>query len=171
MLDVADSTDHALIQMMPWLMRFVVGGSSATRLTLRQLRVLFTLGTVEAQSSSKVYRFKRLDSDVSVQPNGDLQIVETQEYQYVQGSFTFGFRDIPTARLDRITNIGVSDDTRKYQPTDSTGIPFSFTTFTTDNGDLDCRLCHECASPGVSISTAFPSVDRDVSPDQGRYIL
>ncbi|TMC60578.1 MAG: DUF2207 domain-containing protein, partial [Chloroflexi bacterium] len=101
--------------------------------------VLFTLGSVEAQSSSKVYRFKRLDSDVSVQPNGDLQIVETQEYQYVQGSFTFGFRDIPTARLDRITNIGVSDDTRKYQPTDSTGIPFSFTTFTTDNGDLEIR--------------------------------
>ena len=50
MLDVADSTDHALIQMMPWLMRFVVGGSSATRLTLRQLRVLFTLGTGEQRS-------------------------------------------------------------------------------------------------------------------------
>ena len=50
MVDVTDTTDHALIQMMPWLMRFVVGGSSATRLTLRQLRVLFTLGTGEQRS-------------------------------------------------------------------------------------------------------------------------
>src|SRR5438045_2275693 len=101
--------------------------------------VLLSLGTVEAQSSSKVYRFKRLDSDIGVQPNGDLQIVETQEYQYVQGSFTFGFRDIPTDRLDRITNIGVSDDSRNYQASDSTGIPYTFTTFTTDNGEFEIR--------------------------------
>jgi DNA-binding MarR family transcriptional regulator len=42
--------NDALTQMMPWLMRFVDGGSLAPKLTLQQLRVLFAIGVSERRS-------------------------------------------------------------------------------------------------------------------------
>jgi DNA-binding MarR family transcriptional regulator len=44
------AADDALVQMMPWLMRFVEGGLSAPRLTLLQLRVLFAIAIGERRS-------------------------------------------------------------------------------------------------------------------------
>jgi DNA-binding MarR family transcriptional regulator len=44
------AAEDALAQMMPWLMRFVVGGPSAARLTLQHLRVLFAVPHGERRS-------------------------------------------------------------------------------------------------------------------------
>jgi DNA-binding MarR family transcriptional regulator len=66
---VTDSTDHALIQMMPWLMRFVVGGSSAARLTLAQLRVLFAIGTGERRSG-------QLAAEAGLRPSSLTRIID-----------------------------------------------------------------------------------------------
>ena len=69
MLDVTDTTDHALIQMMPWLMRFVVGRSSANRLTFQQLRVLFAIGSAEQRSG-------QIAAEVGLRPSSLTRIID-----------------------------------------------------------------------------------------------
>ena len=44
------AAEDALAQMMPWLMRFVIGGPSAARLTLQQLRILFMVPAGERRT-------------------------------------------------------------------------------------------------------------------------
>ena len=105
------------------------------------LLLLLSSQTVDAQG--KVYRFKRLDADITVQTNGDLDIIETQAFEYVVGTFSEGFRTIPTDKLDRIANVRVSEQDRPYTreqtPSSSTSSPFSFTTLTNDRNDFEIR--------------------------------
>ncbi|MCA1552922.1 MAG: DUF2207 domain-containing protein, partial [Chloroflexi bacterium] len=122
------------------------------------LLLTLTINTADAQSSSKVYRFRRLDVDVAVQQNGNLDVVETQEYEYVQGTFSFGYRAIHTDKLDRITNIGVSDETRKYQASTTRSIPNTFVTFTNDDGDFEIRWFYPTISNSKHIFTVAYTV-------------
>ena len=76
-----------------------------------------TLSTANAQSDNKVYRLDSLNTDITVQTNGDMRIVETQQYTYVSGSFKgYGFRDIDLGRFDDITDVVVSENNKAYTP-------------------------------------------------------
>lgn len=76
--------------------------------------VIATLGVVvlavsPLSADSKTLEWTRLDSDISVQPNGDLQIVETNVINFTSGSFTFGYRDINMSLLTDVTAIQVTE--------------------------------------------------------------
>lgn len=82
------------------------------------LRVIFALACVALVASfampalgqSKSLEWTRLDADVTVLPNGDLQIKETNVINFTSGSFTFGYRDIDMQRIDSITAVSVTEN-------------------------------------------------------------
>lgn len=63
---------------------------------------------VHAQSKSLVWT--RLDSEIVVQPNGDLKITETNVVDFTSGTFTFGYRDIQLDRLTDVRDISVTEN-------------------------------------------------------------
>ena len=74
------------------------------------LLALFGLFSTPAVAQTKTLQWTRLDSDITVMPNGNLQIVETNVIDFTSGTFTFGYRDIDTSRLTGITNIKVTEN-------------------------------------------------------------
>jgi len=90
--------------------------------------------TTQAQAA-KTLVWRRLDCDITIQPNGDLRIVETNEINFTSGSFSFGYRDIESARLTSITDVQASEN----------GRPVRFETGRADNGDF--RIKYFFATP------------------------
>ena len=121
----------ARIEARAWARRLIVAA-------LVLLACVPAAGSASAQTD-KVYQFKRLDVNITVQPNGDLSPDETQEYQYGSGTFTFGFRAIPTARLDDIGDVHVTEGTQTYRETDVDDTPNSFRTYTNSDNDFEIR--------------------------------
>ena len=62
------------------------------------------IAPISAIAQSKTLVWQRLDSDITVQPNGDLRIIETNVIRFTSGSFTFGYRDIKQDRLTEISD-------------------------------------------------------------------
>ncbi len=71
---------------------------------------------VEADSSveaeTKTLEWTRLDTEITVLPNGDLRIVETNVIDFTSGTFTFGYRDIDQSRLTGIVDVLVTEQGR-----------------------------------------------------------
>lgn len=63
-----------------------------------------------AVAQTKSLEWTRLDADVTVLSNGDLQIKETNVINFTSGTFSFGYRDIDMQRIDRIVNISVTEN-------------------------------------------------------------
>ncbi|MBI3764185.1 MAG: DUF2207 domain-containing protein [Chloroflexi bacterium] len=77
---------------------------------------------VLAQNKTLVWR--RYDVDITVMPSGDMRVVETQEIEFLSGTFTQGYAVIPSLRTDEITDFSVREGDRVYRKTDSdTGAP------------------------------------------------
>ena len=74
------------------------------------LLAILTLAVAPAAAETKSLQWTRLDSDITVQPNGDLQVVETNVINFTSGSFTYGYRDIDTSRLTGVSNIQVTEE-------------------------------------------------------------
>ncbi len=81
---------------------------------LMGLLVLFVmvLAVGPAFAQSKSLYWERFDVDMNVNVDGTFDVVETQEIQFTQGSFTYGFRSIDTHLVEEITDIRVSDEVR-----------------------------------------------------------
>ncbi|MCL5997021.1 MAG: DUF2207 domain-containing protein [Chloroflexi bacterium] len=62
-----------------------------------------------ALAESKSLQWNNLDVDITVMPNGELQIVETNIINFTSGSFSFGYRDIDTSRLTGIRDVQVTE--------------------------------------------------------------
>ncbi len=60
-----------------------------------------------AQARSLVWL--RLDTHIMVLDNGDLRITETNVIQFIGGPFTFGYRDIDMARLERVLDVRATE--------------------------------------------------------------
>ncbi|MCB0179546.1 MAG: DUF2207 domain-containing protein [Anaerolineae bacterium] len=105
-------------------------------LLLTLLLLLGTLTSVLAQD--KTLFWQRYDVDIDVQTNGDMLIEETQQIDFTSGSFHFGFAAIPLDRVERITDIQVSEvingSERPYTPNSSS--EYGFTT-TRNEGNLE----------------------------------
>jgi uncharacterized membrane protein len=74
------------------------------------LLAVLALTITPAAAETKSLQWTRLDSDITVLPNGDLQIVETNVINFTSGSFTYGYRDIDTSRLTGISNVSVTEN-------------------------------------------------------------
>jgi uncharacterized membrane protein YgcG len=91
------------------------------------------LNTVQAQE--KTLYWQRYDVNLDVQTNSDILVEETQQIVLTSGTFTFGFAAIPLDRVERITDLQVSEiingSERPYTP-NSTG-EYGFTTSVNEN--------------------------------------
>ena len=70
-------------------------------LTILAATACFIFTAVPVSAADKSLQWERLDSEVTVQPNGDLRVVETNVIRFIGGPFTFGYRDINPSRLTR----------------------------------------------------------------------
>jgi len=84
---------------------------------LMGLLVLFVmvLAAGPATAQSKSLYWERFDVDMNVNVDGTFDVVETQEIQFTQGSFTYGFRSIEARLVEGITDIRVEDEYGPYQ--------------------------------------------------------
>ena len=91
--------------------------STTARLLGVALLLLLTLFVAlsPAHAQSKSLEWLRLDADITVMPNGDLQIAETNVINFTNGSFSFGYRDINMARITDVTNITVEEDGQQLE--------------------------------------------------------
>jgi len=87
--------------------------------------ILLLTFSATGQAQSKSLYWDRFDFDITVQPNGDLRIIETQRIVFTSGSFTFGTRGIETDRLSDITDVEVSEGNRVFRRSDSED-PYTF---------------------------------------------
>jgi uncharacterized membrane protein len=93
------------------------------RLLIWSLIVLIALVwlSVPAGAQTKSLYWKRFDVDVTVQPNGDLRVVEIQEITFLGGPFHYGYATIPGDRLDDIADIEIWEEGQRYEPGFSDG--------------------------------------------------
>lgn len=87
-------------------------GNRGRALALFALAALLLAGLAAspAAAQSKTLQWQRLDTDITVLLNGDLEIVETNIIYFTSGSFSFGYRDIDLSRLDSVRDVRVTDD-------------------------------------------------------------
>ncbi|MFQ5945946.1 MAG: hypothetical protein ACE5NC_06790, partial [Anaerolineae bacterium] len=82
--------------------------------SLSILLVLLFLGTaigaVHAQSQDLYW--ERLDVALAVESDGDILVSESWVVNFTVGTFRFAFRNVPTDRLESITDIAVWIDGR-----------------------------------------------------------
>lgn len=71
--------------------------------------------SVPSGAQAKSLYWKRFDVDVTVLPNGDLRVVETQEIVFLGGPFHYGYATIPGDRLEGITDIEVWEGGQRYE--------------------------------------------------------
>ena len=83
-------------------------------LVLATLIALFALmgltHTVRADEDDKVYHWDYIHADLTVLPNGDLEVIETHRYVFDRGTFSFAYREIPLDRTEGIDQVWVEED-------------------------------------------------------------
>ena len=79
-----------------------------TILLFLALLVVFGIGQ-PVQAQSKSLYWDGWDTTLTILPNGDLHVMERQRISFTDGTFTFGFREIPLAKTGGITGISVSE--------------------------------------------------------------
>src|SRR4030043_636927 len=77
-------------------------------------------------AADRLYHYESIDADIKILENSDLQISETQAFVFTSGDFHYGFRWIPTDRLESIDNVEVWEGERQYpfNPLVKEGIDF-----------------------------------------------
>ena len=70
------------------------------------LFVSFTLPTLAAEKSIVWDRF---DSDITVNTDGTFDVAEHQAIRFVDGTFSFGYRNIPKQNLSYISDWAITD--------------------------------------------------------------
>ena len=103
-----------------------------TRWTVFSLITIFLLAsfatigsTIYAQEKSLVW--DRFDVDITVNADGTFNVSEAQTIRFTQGSFTFGYRDIPIRNFDYIDEWAITDQSgNTYYPADWGEEPYTF---------------------------------------------
>lgn len=67
-------------------------------------------GQARAEGRAGAYSWDYIDVDITIQTNGDLEIVETHGYAFGEGAFTYAYRDIPLSRVEGIEDVWVVDE-------------------------------------------------------------
>jgi uncharacterized membrane protein YgcG len=91
-----------------------------------------------AQAQDKSLYWQRYDVNITVQQNSDMLVEEIQQIAFTSGTFRFGFAAIPLDRVERITDVEVSEIIngveRPYTPRSSN--EYGFVT-STNEGNLE----------------------------------
>lgn len=66
----------------------------------------------ETDTETQTLQWTRLDTEITVLPNGDLRVVETNVIDFTSGTFTFGYRDIDLSRLTDVVDVLVTEQGR-----------------------------------------------------------
>src|SRR4030042_427231 len=74
--------------------------------------LLGSFGTTAA--ASRVYHYESINVDIKILENSDIQVSEVQAFVFTSGDFHYGFRWIPTDRLESIDNVEVWEGDRQY---------------------------------------------------------
>ncbi len=99
--------------------------------------LLLTLGIARiAHAQDKQFYWERLDVQMTILTNSDIQVVETQELVFGEGTFAKGSRSIPMNRLEAIADVEVWEGDRPYTP--NSDRPYGFTT-SVEGGDFYIR--------------------------------
>jgi len=92
-----------------------------------------------AQAQTKTLYWDGWDTTLTILPNGDLHVLERQRINFTDGTFTFGFREIPLAKTGGIVGISVSEPgVGVYSEGGFSKQPFTFDA-TQNGGDLSIR--------------------------------
>jgi hypothetical protein len=92
-----------------------------------------------AAAQSKTLVWDRYDVNLTVQSNGDLQVVETQTISFTSGTFTYGYAEIPLGRTTGIDQIAVSEpDGTRYLENPPAGDPHTLSV-STSGDNLEIR--------------------------------
>jgi uncharacterized membrane protein len=92
-----------------------------------------------AAAQTKTLVWDRYDVNLTVQPNGDLQVVETQTIRFTSGTFTYGYAEIPLGRTAGIDQVSVSEpDGTRYLENPPSGDPHSLSV-STSGDNLEIR--------------------------------
>jgi uncharacterized membrane protein len=65
-------------------------------------------------AANRLYYYDSINVDIKILRNSDLQVSETQAFVFTSGDFHYGFRWIPTDRLESVDNVEVLEGDRKY---------------------------------------------------------
>ena len=105
-------------------------------LLLALVVILASWGVAQAQEKSLFWQ--RWDVNIAVQQNSDMLVEEIQEIVFTSGTFRFGFRAIPLERVERITDVQVSEIINGVEQPYTLGSTneYGFTT-STSGGDLE----------------------------------
>ena len=66
-------------------------------------------------AQSKSVEVPRRDAEITILPNGDVQVVETWEVKFTGGPFTSAYRSIPLNKVDNIDGWSVTDEEHQYR--------------------------------------------------------
>ncbi|HBY96849.1 MAG TPA: hypothetical protein DEP84_23360, partial [Chloroflexi bacterium] len=116
--------------------------------TLRRLLALFVLALVAvvtapttpsvAQNEKSLY-WEHFDVTIDVLDDGDLRVTERNDINFTSGTFTFGYREIPTNRVTGITDVTVVGDGRRFDQDQGSRRPYTFYRYRGDNGEAGIR--------------------------------
>ncbi|HIE37984.1 MAG TPA: DUF2207 domain-containing protein, partial [Anaerolineales bacterium] len=68
------------------------------------------LSALPAHAQTKTLYWERMDVDITILPDGSFLVEETQVIVFTSGTFTYGYRSIPTDRLTAVTDVAVWED-------------------------------------------------------------
>jgi hypothetical protein len=106
-------------------------------LVLALIATLFLAPNFQARAQSKTLVWDRYDVSLTIQPNGDLRVVEHQQIRFTSGTFTHGYRVIPLDKTEGISNVSISEPGgQTYQQVGYGGTPYTFTA-QTSGGNLE----------------------------------
>jgi hypothetical protein len=81
-----------------------------------------------AQAQDKSLVWERFDVDIEVNASGTFDVTESQTIRFTDGTFTFGYRDIPIQNFSYIDNWAISDRSgNSYRLASGGAEPYSFT--------------------------------------------
>src|SRR5690349_23046419 len=91
------------------------GGTVLLVLSLILPLLLLSAPAPPAQAqSTRIYAWDRYNVDLTINPDGSLDGVETQAFNYQSGTFRGASRSWATKRLGEITDVQVSEGSRPY---------------------------------------------------------
>jgi hypothetical protein len=79
---------------------------------------------VSAAEKSLVW--ERFDVDIQVNPDGTFDVAEHQAIRFVDGMFTFGYRNIPKQNFAYLSDWAVTDASGNVYTQAQSGLPFTF---------------------------------------------
>ena len=92
------------------------------------LGVLSILHVYPAFAQEKSLLWERFDVDIIIRKDSSFEVTEHQTIRFTRGTFTYGYREIPTRYIDSIDNWTLTDGSgNRYRLANSGKEPYTFT--------------------------------------------